>query len=72
MNNIHAIIRHIACQIVLRVRERLYQYFSHRLYAYFDANILHMVNIVVINHDIRSNIHFSDSIGNNMIPKNVA
>ena len=29
--NIHAVIRHVACNIVLRIREFLYQYFSHRL-----------------------------------------
>jgi hypothetical protein len=64
-------IKQIASQIVLRAQEMLYQYFSHHLYAYFDANILQIVNIVVIKPATQSNIHFSDNIGNNKIPKNV-
>ncbi len=71
LKKIQAIIKHIACQIVLRVRELLYQYFSHRLYAYFQANILQIVNNVVISHETQSNIPFSDRIGKSKIQKNV-
>ena len=71
LKNTPAIIKHTASQIVLRAQEILYQYFSHRLYAYFEANILQIANTVVIIPDIQSTIPFPDKIGKSKTSKNI-
>ena len=70
LKNNQAMIKQIASQIVLRAQEMLYQYFSHHLYAYFDANILQIVNMVVIIQDTHSIIPFCAKIGKSNTSKN--
>jgi hypothetical protein len=50
----------------------LYQYFSHHLQTFLQANIVQRVKIVVINQEIQLGIHLSAKIGSKITAKNFA
>jgi hypothetical protein len=52
--------------------EELYQYFSHHLQTFLEANNDQSVNIVVSTPESHSSIHLLAKIGNKSIQKNFA
>jgi hypothetical protein len=58
--------------MVLHTIEELYQYFSHHLQTFLEANSDQSVNMVVSTPEIQSSIHLLAKIGNKSTQKNFA